>query len=341
MNLRKKFIKIKYDLISGTSVGGIIAILLALEVPLSDVIDLFETRAGTIFKKESWYNFGSPSYSHSGITEIVKEVLSNTEMYKNSKYQDPLDMEMQDIVLPVAVMTYDILSGSVIAISNRDTVRVDNKFDTKTFKILNAVLSTSAAPTYFPVCRFEGKLSGSENITTLNCVDGGIWANDPSLYSFFLRSIANNITPNMIYNIICFGTGKAHGENQRTGVFNAIKSGTTKALRKLTNGDGSIGWIAGENSIFDVILNSSTAMIENISGLLQKRGIVRYMKVQVSLSQDIQLDDVGSIQRQKDEVERSMIEERNKDLQRQFNRAVLRTYYNGLVTGNLNEQREE
>lgn len=43
----------RFDLIAGTSIGGILALALACEIPASKLVELFETHGPTIFRRRS------------------------------------------------------------------------------------------------------------------------------------------------------------------------------------------------------------------------------------------------------------------------------------------------
>jgi hypothetical protein len=62
----------KVGIITGTSVGGLIAAALALDVPFSELQAIFREEADTIFQKNSLFSTGS-TYTNAGI--VVLEII--------------------------------------------------------------------------------------------------------------------------------------------------------------------------------------------------------------------------------------------------------------------------
>uniref|UniRef100_UPI00190FA77C patatin-like phospholipase family protein n=1 Tax=Raoultella sp. 18093 TaxID=2681425 RepID=UPI00190FA77C len=68
----------RFDLITGTSIGGILALALALEIPAQDIVDLFVDHGEEIFDKRwSLFGFWRSPYS----PEPLKKLLSNSKLF--------------------------------------------------------------------------------------------------------------------------------------------------------------------------------------------------------------------------------------------------------------------
>jgi len=184
--------------------------------------------------------------------------------------------------------------------------------DTRKVKVIDAICSTSAAPTYFPMCSWNLDVKGVEQ--SFNCVDGGIWSNDPSLYSIIMRRKTDQ-NPHNVHNVICFGTGTYVRETHNTSEWYS-----------------TVGWLAGNPNLIDVILTASSSMIETMMKSFTEIKVTRYIKVQVNLTQDIKLDDLKSLGRQEQEVE-------NMDMSK-IKDAVVRTLFMGTNVRNIvNDQK--
>jgi len=211
-------------------------------------------------------------------------------------------------------------------------------------KLLDALLSTCAAPTYFPIHCFNGEYDGK--MKKFSCVDRGIWGNDPRLYAFFHRRVViNSYVKLKTYNIISFGTGqfktedkveerekedkkkedmgnkneekeeeteengnKEEEENEMEKVKKKIKTvtkvrGDDKSHKVHSEWDSTTAWLLGNPNIIEVILNASTAMVDNMFETIHETGLVKSTKVQVILKQQITLDDVKAIKKIKKVVE--------------------------------------
>jgi len=299
-------VRSKYHLICGTSIGGIIAVMLALEVPLSRILRLFRENGGEIFTKEWFWKVGSSKYKKDGMLNITRMIL------REQGYEDPDSVTMDQIFLQLCVMTYDVDHSRVISISN---VACQPDIDTRKVRVVDAVLSTAAAPTYFPMCSWKLTLKGVEQ--EFNCVDGCVWSNDPSLYSLVMRRFIDQ-DPNKVHNIICFGTGTYSKETHSSSEWYS-----------------TVGWLAGSPNLIDVILNASTSLIETMMTEFNELKISRYIKCQVALTQDIKLDNVKSIPTQEEEVN-------NMDMSN-IEAAVSHTLYMGTNIRNIvnDKKREE
>ena len=66
-----------FDLIAGTSIGGILALAAAYEVPMSTVVDLFQDHGKKIFEKQRFNFFGirKASYSNEHLKSQLIEFL--------------------------------------------------------------------------------------------------------------------------------------------------------------------------------------------------------------------------------------------------------------------------
>lgn len=147
-----------FDLIAGTSVGGIIALAVSYEVPMKQVVELFEFKGEQIFKKKNilktLFKIRTAPYSSDGLKESLVEVFG--------------DKTLADLKHPIIVPSINYTSGSpqVFKTPHEERLKRDYKY-----KIVDIALAASAAPTYFK----------RHIIDNQQYVDGGLCANDPSL----------------------------------------------------------------------------------------------------------------------------------------------------------------
>jgi hypothetical protein len=183
-------------LFAGTSTGGIIALGLASGVPVSQMVDLYETKGADIFKpspcrselpsgappdlnklvelarksgQESWEAFLAEiigdivcvAYTNSGLRSTLENVLG-------AKANQTLGA----LKGHVAVTTFQLSvnSGPWAPLTPHNIAGIDNN-PTLDTTVIDAAMSTSAAPTYFPP--YKHPKFGF-------CVDGGLVANNPS-----------------------------------------------------------------------------------------------------------------------------------------------------------------
>jgi len=112
-----------------------------------------------------------------------------------------------------AVTSYDLRTKKIVFFNSLQHPQVT---------LLDALLSTSAAPSYFPIHTFRATVPlndtdvANDNLSMLDrkfsCVDGGVWANDPRLIALlFQRMLPENVSrekgEQKMYFILSFGTG--------------------------------------------------------------------------------------------------------------------------------------
>ena len=156
-----------FDLLAGTSVGGIIALGLAAEQPATDIKHAFESNGTRIFSDRPapinwlgrWRDFGrsffSPKYDGIALSETVARIIGS-------------DTLIGDLKHPVIVPAINLTKGKpqVFKTAHHPTFRRDHQR-----KVVDVALATSAAPTYFPVAEIGDELFA----------DGGLYANSPDL----------------------------------------------------------------------------------------------------------------------------------------------------------------
>jgi len=251
--------------VCGTSIGGIISILLALEIPLSKIKKAFEAKKFDIFPQrwaitkifqsaKSIVWDGKANYTDEGLRALFTELVKGIG--------DPNELTFKDLKLPCAVTSYDLNINTVVYFTNM-TVECQN------IKVINAILSTSAAPTYFPIHTFT-----CDNFE-YQCVDGGIWGNDPRIFAFAFQRIFFHAR---IINIVSFGTGLFQ-ENY---------------ISRIGHED-PVSWLRFKPDIISTLMNASTSQVEKIFEYGFKTGLVRHTKLNVTLTTPIDLDDPNSL----------------------------------------------
>jgi patatin-like phospholipase/acyl hydrolase len=155
-----------FDLIAGTSTGGILAIGLALGLPAQRLLDLYVTRGPHIFGQS-----GHPALSR------VYDVLRSLQHVFGPKHDaDLLRAELEKVLedkkigeartrLLVPAWDADHRSVYIYKTAHHDRLKTDYKR-----LAVDAAMATAAAPTYYKRHRT------SDDIGLL---DGGTWCNNP------------------------------------------------------------------------------------------------------------------------------------------------------------------
>ena len=155
-----------FDLIAGTSTGGILAIGLTMGLPASKLLDLYEKRGPEIFGQ-----------NHSALPGFVYRILRGCQWLYRRKYdssalrsalQDAFGNKLiGDSTTRLMVPAWNPVERSVYIYKTAHHPRLKNDYRSPA---IDAALATSAAPTYF-----------QHHITQhdVGLLDGGVWANNP------------------------------------------------------------------------------------------------------------------------------------------------------------------
>jgi len=170
-----------FDLIAGTSVGGIIALALAAEVPVRDIKELFEKKGTAIFSPR-----GAPRSTWGKFRDVLRSMFG--AKYKAANLREVIESILGDRTLaalkhPTLVPAVNLTTGypQIFKTPHHHTFRRDHRL-----RAVDVALATSAAPTYFPVARIGDELFA----------DGGLIANSPDLLAvheaeqFFAQNVA-------------------------------------------------------------------------------------------------------------------------------------------------------
>jgi patatin-like phospholipase/acyl hydrolase len=149
-----------FDLIAGTSTGGILACALARPgaMPASEVAGLYEQEGPRIFDRSLLKTITSADgylderYDDHGLVAALERYLGATRL--------------ADATVPVLVTAYDIEGRAAIVLRSSDGGRG--------VSMVEAAHATSAAPTYFEPARAAG----------MALVDGGVFAVNPALVAY-------------------------------------------------------------------------------------------------------------------------------------------------------------
>ena len=155
-----------FDLIAGTSTGGIIAIGLGMGLSAAEILELYEKRGPWIFGQDghpaiNWLrrrvgavrHIGRAKHSAVRLREALAEVLG--------------ERRLGEATTRLVVPAWSPITRSVYIYKTAHHPRLQVDYQAKA---VDAAIATASAPTYFP-----------RHITEdgVGLVDGGVWANNP------------------------------------------------------------------------------------------------------------------------------------------------------------------
>ncbi len=238
-----------FDLICGTSTGGIIAIGLALGMSALEIHRLYEDNATKIFGSPNtgfirrFKQFFFPKHSRKNLSNILQNAFRN--------YSDDADTRLGHAKTRLCIPSFNASIGNTVVFKtahHKDYVR---DYQIPAYQV---ALATSAAPTYFTpyeINYFRKKTT--EKINLVNMVDGGIFANNPALIGLTEAMALGHKIEDI--KVLSIGTGSTT---------------VTFPKQKQNYSSGATGWInplAGV-PIIEIMMQSQASMTENIMKVL-------------------------------------------------------------------------
>jgi len=200
----------RFDLIAGTSVGGIIAIGIAGEVPAARIKEAFERDGARIFSGRK-----PPATTLAKLADVCRSLLS-------PKYDPgPLRATIVDIIGPDSLIGHlkhpCIVPTVCLTKGGPQIFKTDHHPDFSRdhrLKAVDVALATSAAPSYFPISEIDDGLYA----------DGGLYANSPDLIAIHEAEHFFDVPLDDI-RLLSIGTTTskfsfAHGAGTRFGILN-------------------------------------------------------------------------------------------------------------------------
>jgi uncharacterized protein len=148
-----------FDLIAGTSTGGIIAIGLGLGLRPLEILEFYRQHGPRIFgnplrlRSALWWL--RRKYNPAALESGLRAVFGERAFGESTKR----------LVIP----SYNLGEDDVYIFRTPHSERLRRDYVVPAWQ---AALATSAAPTYFPACRA---------VDGMRLIDGGVWANNPAL----------------------------------------------------------------------------------------------------------------------------------------------------------------
>ena len=169
-----------FDLIAGTSTGGLITCAITLKdfqnphlakYSLDDIMEVYLKRGKEIFPQYNFFqrlihkvsDISNPAFSDKGIAKVFGDVLG--------------EARMNDCLKPIMVSTYDLANNLPLFFKSNES-KYDATLNARLYDICRA---TSAGPTYLPSYEFDYPKNKPIENEKRNCIDGGVYVNNPAM----------------------------------------------------------------------------------------------------------------------------------------------------------------
>jgi patatin-like phospholipase/acyl hydrolase len=148
-----------FDLIAGTSTGGIVALGLGLGMRPREIVDFYVRHGSRIFanplRLRSAHQWIRRKYGADALRAALRECLKDRLFGESTKR----------LVVPA----FNLGADDVYIFRTPHHERLKRDFRVPAWKV---ALATAAAPTFFPAFR---------EVDRLRLIDGGVWANNPAM----------------------------------------------------------------------------------------------------------------------------------------------------------------
>ena len=229
-----------FDLIAGTSTGGIIALALSIGIPSSRILDLYLTHGGDVFPTPKW-----PVWAGRDVVRFFWEL-------GHYRYcREPLERLLRQIFGTQLLGEAD----RRLCIPSFDGYTEVNIFKTPHHpdfsrdwreEMVTVALATAAAPTFFPVYRNKGR----------HFADGGVWANDPVMIAL-VDALSTNSLARRNVHILSLGCGDgemvmSRGQIRSGGVWHWRKIIDAAMHLQSQNALGQAGLLIGRDQLIRI-----------------------------------------------------------------------------------------
>jgi len=218
-----------FDLVVGTSTGGIIALGLGAGLSPREILDFNVKEKGRIFANPlDWRKLRHPfvaKYRPKALEASVRRVFGTTLLGESR--------------VPVVIPSYDLGENAVHLFKTPHHPRLKRDHRVEMWAV---AMATSAAPTYFPTFRLPGD--------DVRLIDGGVWANNPAMVGV-TEAVSMFCQPLASIRVLSIGT---------------TASAQTRP-RRLDNA-GLLRWARGRNVVEVLLDGQSTGAFAQVQHLV-------------------------------------------------------------------------
>lgn len=233
----------RFDLIAGTSVGGILAMGLGYELPMRQILTLFLERGSEIFSTRAL-----PRSAVSRLIDMTRSVLG--PKYDGIALRAALEEALGDATLDQALHHLVIPSVNVTRSQTKvfKTPHAPASRGDEKIRAVDAAMATSAAPAYFPSVLIQGELFA----------DGGLFSVAPDQVALHEAEHFMGLDVARV-RMLSIGTG-TQGYQPAEGV---------------DDDSGAVGWLADGRLLLTLI----SVQQQHVQAMMEDRLGNRYLRL--------------------------------------------------------------
>ena len=225
-----------FDLIAGTSTGGLIALSLGAGLTPSDIVQFYLGEAPNVFSGSRWWRevrrLFIAKYDGNGLSRAVRSVLGDAVLGESS--------------IPLVIPAFSLAENDVYLFKTPHHPRLKRDWRVPMWEV---AMATSAAPTYFPTYKLKGN--------GVRLIDGGVWANNPAMVGvteavgFFGRKLED-------IRVLSLGT-----------------TSTARARNSRLDDAGLCRWASGPHIVDVLLAGQGAGAFAQVQNLIGKKNALR------------------------------------------------------------------
>jgi patatin-like phospholipase/acyl hydrolase len=233
----------RFDLIAGTSIGGILALALAFEIPMSRLVRLFAEQGPSVFSDRAL-----PAGPLGRLIDLSRSVTGpkyNGHALREALTADLGTRRLRDALHPVIVPAVDVGACETKVFKTPHAPASEGDGD---LYAVDVAMASCAAPAYFPSVRIGDRLYA----------DGGLFAVAPDQVA--LHELEHFMNKDLRHvRMLSIGTATAHYRPQE-GVHDDA---------------GAVGWLANGRLVLTLI----SVQQQHVQAMIEDRLGERYLRI--------------------------------------------------------------
>lgn len=233
----------RFDLLAGTSIGAVLALALAFEVPMSELVNLFKEHGPRVFSSRAL-----PAGALSRLIDLSRSVTGpkySGEALRAALLDKFGDKRLADALHPVVVPAVDI---GLCQTKVFKTPHAPPSVGDETLRAVDVAMAACAAPAYFPAVRAGRRLFA----------DGGLFAVAPDQVALHELEHFMGVDPKRV-SMLSIGTATAH----------------YRPAEGVRDDAGAVGWLSDGR----LILTLLSVQQQHVQAMVEDRLGERYLRL--------------------------------------------------------------